>query len=147
MTSASIPTAAELSTMSKLFSLLDEAGRNRLLATASRRLAKAREVICCEGEKGDEFFVVLSGKVAVSADDFGTAKPIAQLGRGAFFGEMAMVANQPRSATVTALEDSDLLAFGRESVESVLKDYPTVRQTLGAIGVKRTEELLEKLST
>ncbi|MBI5542572.1 MAG: cyclic nucleotide-binding domain-containing protein [Deltaproteobacteria bacterium] len=146
MSIPSLPTSDELAKMSKLFSLLDEAGRNRLLASASRRQLAASEVICREGEKGDEFFVVVSGKVSVSADDFGTAKSIAHLGRGAFFGEMAVVANQPRSATVTVVEACDLLVFGRESVESVLRDYPTVRQALGAVGVRRTEELLEKLS-
>ena len=147
MTTAPLPTSEELTKMSKLFSLLDEVGRQRLLAGATRRQVAAGEVICREGEKGDEFFVVLEGKVAVAADDFGTSKGIAQLGRGAFFGEMAVVANQPRSATVTVVETCDLLAFGRQVVEGVLKDYPTVRQTLNAIGVKRTEELLEKLSS
>jgi CRP-like cAMP-binding protein len=142
-----LPTADELAKMSKLFSLLDEAGRTRLLAGAERRSVGANEVVCREGEAGAEFFVVVSGKVVVSADDFGTVKPIAQLGRGAFFGEMAVVANQPRSATVTTLEPCDLLVFSKSVVEAVLKDYPTVRQALGAVGVKRTEELLNKLSS
>ncbi len=142
-----LPTQEELVKMSKLFALLDEKGRERLLAGATRRQVAAHEVVCREGEKGDAFYVVLGGKVSVAADDFGTAKEIAQLGRGAFFGEMAVVANQPRSATVTALEPCDLLAFGMEAVEAVLKDYPTVRQALSAVGVKRTEELLQKLSS
>ena len=142
-----LPTAEELVKTSKLFMLLDEQGRERMLAGATRREAAAGEVLCREGEKGEAFFVVVSGKVSVSADDFGTEKAIAQLGRGAFFGEMAVVVNQPRSATVTAVEACDLLSFSREVVEAVLKDYPSVRQALSAIGVKRTEELLQKLST
>jgi potassium-dependent mechanosensitive channel len=145
-TPLALPTAEELAKMSKLFGLLDEAGRNRLLAGAQRQSVGAGEVVCREGEKGDAFYVVLEGRVDVTADDFGTAKPIAQLGRGPFFREVAGVANQPRSATVTALEACDLLCFGRATVEAVLKDYPTVRQTLGAISVKRTEEMMEKLS-
>ncbi|MGC4114178.1 MAG: cyclic nucleotide-binding domain-containing protein [Myxococcales bacterium] len=142
-----LPTSEELVKTSKLFMLLDEKGRERMLAGATRREVGAQEVICREGEKGDAFFVVVAGRVSVAADDFGTAKDIAQLGRGAFFGEMAVVANQPRSATVTAVEACDLLVFSREVVEAVLKDYPTVRQALSAVGVKRTEELLQKLST
>lgn len=146
MTHAPLPTSDELAKMSKLFGLLDEPGRERLLQGATRAAVAAGEVICREGEQGDAFYVVLAGRVRVSADDFGTDKEIAQLGPGAFFGEMAVVAHQPRSATVSALEPCDLLGFGRAAVEAVLKDYPTVRQTLGAIGVKRTEDLLEKLS-
>lgn len=142
-----LPTPEELVKTSKLFMLLDAKGRERMLAGATRREVSANEVVCREGEKGDAFYVVVAGKVSVSADDFGTEKTIAQLGRGAFFGEMAVVANQPRSATVKALEPCDLLVFTREVVDSILKDYPTVRQALSAVGVKRTEELLEKLST
>ncbi|HEY3447696.1 MAG TPA: cyclic nucleotide-binding domain-containing protein [Myxococcales bacterium] len=142
-----LPTAEELVKTSKLFMLLDEKGRERMLAGATRREVAAGEVICREGERGDAFYVVVAGKVSIAADDFGTSKIIAQLGRGAFFGEMAVVVDQPRSATVTAIEPCDLLSFGREAVEGVLKDYPAVRQALSAIGVKRTEELLQKLST
>ncbi|MGI5860702.1 MAG: cyclic nucleotide-binding domain-containing protein [Myxococcales bacterium] len=141
-----LPTPEELAKVSKLFSLLDEAGCRKLLESAERRTCPAGEVICREGEHGDEFYVVLGGRVAVTADDFGTAKPIALLGRGAFFGEMAVLANQPRSATVTVEEEADLLVFGRAAVEAILKAYPVVRQALGTVGVKRTEELLEKLS-
>ena len=141
-----IPTPQELANVSKLFSLLDEAGCVRLLETATRRSVAPGEVICREGEKGDEFFIVLGGRVAVTADDFGTSKNIALLGRGAFFGEMAVLANQPRSATITVEEQADLLVFDRAAVEEVLRSYPAVRQALGKVGVKRTEELLEKLS-
>ena len=145
--SPDLPTAAELAQMSKLFSLLDDKGRSRLLAGATRRSAAAGETLCREGEKGEEFFVVVSGKVNVTADDFGNAKQIAVLGRGGFFGEMSVVANQPRSATVVADGPVELLAFTRKVVEEVLKDYPVVRQALGQVGVRRTEELLEKLNS
>lgn len=142
-----VPTPEELAKVSKLFSLLDEVGCKKLLESAARRTCPVGEVVCREGERGDEFFVVLGGKVAVTADDFGTSKPIALLGRGAFFGEMAVLANQLRSATVTVDEEADLLVFGRAAVEAVLKAYPVVRQALGTVGVRRTEELLEKLSS
>lgn len=141
-----LPNPKELANVSRLFALLDEKGCTHLLETASRRTVAVGEVICREGEHGDEFYVVLGGKVAVTADDFGSAKQIALLGRGAFFGEMAVLVNQPRSATVTVEEQADLLVFGRASVEEVLRNYPSVRQAMGKIGVMRTEELLEKLS-
>lgn len=146
MTEAALPTPEELAAMSKLFGLLDESGCRRLLAGARRWTATDGEVICREGEKGEDFFVVLAGTVAVSADDFGRAKPIASLGRGDFFGEMAVLARQPRSATCVAQGEVSLLAFARRVVEDVLEDYPSVREILGHIGLKRTEELLEKLS-
>ena len=142
-----IPTSDELAKMSKLFSLLDEEARGRMLAGATRRLVPEGQVIFREGEPGEEFFLILAGRVSVVADDLGTSKTIAELGRSAFFGEMAMVARQPRSATVTALEACDLLAFGRATLDAVLKDHPTVRQAMGVLSVRRIEELMEKLST
>jgi len=60
---------------------------------------------------------------------------------------MAVLVNQPRSATVSVLETADLLVFGRAIVEEILRDYPAVREALGKVGVKRTEELMEKLSS
>jgi CRP-like cAMP-binding protein len=137
----------QLAKVSKLFELLDDTGRKRLLNGGEKRSYAASTVICQEGEAGEEFYVVLKGRLSVEADDFGTAKPIANLGPGAFFGEMAVVGNQPRSATVTAKEDTEVLAFGRATVEEILKDYPAVRTALGKVGVKRAEELMEKLSS
>jgi len=139
-------TCDELVKMSKLFSLLDEEGRIRLLAGARRKAVSEGQVIFWEGAPGDEFYLILSGRVSVIGDDLGRAKKIAELGRSAFFGEMAMVAHQPRSATVVALEACELLAFGRAALDRVLKDYPIVRQAMGVISVRRTEALMERLS-
>ncbi len=143
---AEIPSPKELAKVSKLFEMLDDAGRERLLQTAERRRCATGEVVCREGEAGDAFFVVLDGKVNVSADDLGQARSVASLGKGGFFGEMAVLTNQPRSATVTVSADADILVFARPAVEEILHDYPLVRQVLGKIGVMRTEELFARLS-
>jgi CRP-like cAMP-binding protein len=144
---AELPSIAELAAVSRLFALLDEVGGRRLLASAVRRSAAAGEVVCREGERGEEFYVLLGGTVAVTADDFGSPRLIARLGRGSFFGEMAMLTSQPRSATATVEEPADLLVFGRAAVEEALRANPLARQALGKVGVKRTEELLEKLAS
>ncbi len=146
MSNAEVVNPAQLAKVSKLFEMLDDPGRLRLLQGGEQRRHSAGSVICREGEKGDEFYVVISGRLKVQADDFGNAKDIAALGPGAFFGEMAVVGNQPRSATVTVEQDAELLAFGRAIVEEILRDYPTVRTALGKIGVKRAEDLMQKLS-
>jgi len=101
------------------------------------------ETIVEEGSVGSSFFVISSGSVKVCKGEV----VVARLKEGAFFGEMAVLANQLRSATVTVDEEADLLVFGRAAVEAVLKAYPVVRQALGTVGVRRTEELLEKLSS
>ena len=147
MDAADILSPAQLAKVSKLFELLDDPGRLRLLSSGTRRNEPKGKVVCREGDLGTEFYVVVRGKLSVTADDFGTAKAIAVLGPGAFFGEMAVVGNQPRSATVEVLEDAELLIFGRAIVEEILREYPVVRTALGKVGVQRAEQLMEKLST
>ncbi len=73
-----------------------------------------------EGDEGDELFIVLSGKVRVES----AKAPIAELGPGQHFGEMALVDKAPRSADVSALEESSLLSIRRrEFFDIIRKDH------------------------
>jgi CRP-like cAMP-binding protein len=60
------------------------------------------QVIFVEGELGHEMFVVISGTVDITKKDDGDATPVASLGAGEMFGEMALVAGGKRSATAIA---------------------------------------------
>lgn len=77
----------------------------------------ADEAIFQEGGEGDELFVVLSGRVRVQKG--GT--PIAELGPGEHFGEMAMIDRGPRSASVSAIEETHLLAMRRRDFLAIVK--------------------------
>ena len=139
------PRAEALVFRNKVFFFLDEAGRLRF-AELARPVAYPRgHVLFREGEKGDTFYVVAKGTVAVDVDDNGVPLRVGELKPGQFFGEMATVTNQPRSATVTALEDVELLAFEREPVQALLKDYPKLRELLGKVGLARSEDSLQKI--
>src|SRR5882672_2572080 len=94
---------AELARFSKLFEVLDDASRKALLSLSKKVSFEKGAVICKEGDEGDTFFVVTAGKVKVSGDNFGEAKDLGTLGAGQFFGEVALLSNQKRQATVTAL--------------------------------------------
>ena len=67
------------------------------------------EFVFTEGDPGDELFVVLSGKVRVQKG----STTIVTLGQGEHFGEMALVDKEPRSATVSAVEDTRVLVMKR----------------------------------
>ncbi len=75
------------------------------------------EVIFREGDDGEEFFVVLSGGVRVSKGD----QALVELGHGEQFGEMALIDREPRSATVSAMEDTRLLVMKRPDFFHVIK--------------------------
>ena len=73
-----------------------------------------------EGDEGDELFIVLTGRVRVES----AKAPIAELGPGQHFGEMALVDKAPRSADVSALEESSLLSIRRrEFFDIIRKDH------------------------
>ena len=71
-----------------------------------------------EGAPGHEFFVLLQGTATVRRHD----EVVAVLQRGSFFGELALLADRPRSATITTLEQSRLLVLGDVQFRQVFRD-------------------------
>jgi CRP-like cAMP-binding protein len=79
-----------------------------------------------EGAFGEEFFVIIDGSVAVSRG----GEPIRDLGPGAFFGELALLGNVPRTATVTATAPTRLLVLGHREFSSLLSSQPAIQGRL-----------------
>jgi CRP-like cAMP-binding protein len=80
------------------------------------------EVLFHEGDPGDALYVIVEGEVAVQAEGPPRVE-MARLGPGAFMGEVALMTDQPRSATVTATEDSELLRIDRKTLSGVLAEH------------------------
>lgn len=78
------------------------------------------EVIFKEGDEGDQMFIIQSGKFRVSKTVGGHEHILSVLGKGDFFGEMAIVNNVKRTATVTAVSKGELLCFNREGFVSMI---------------------------
>lgn len=79
----------------------------------------AGDVIVRQGAPADKFFIVVSGAVEVFRED-AEQSPLATLGRGQFFGEIAILRDMPRMATVRALEPTTLFAMEREVFRSLV---------------------------
>ncbi len=137
---------SSLGKVSQILESLDGEGRKQFLALAQRRTVAAGQVIFREGETGDEFFVLAKGRVRVSADNLGVEKELAILEHGSFFGEMAMAGAHQRSATVTALEEAQVVAFQGGAVHALLKGHPKALEVLNRVGLQRAEATMEKLS-
>lgn len=73
-----------------------------------------------EGSAGREFFVISAGRARVSR----RGRKLAILGPGDFFGELSLLVNQPRNATVTAIDDLDLVLLNRPDFVLALDDVP-----------------------
>lgn len=83
------------------------------------------EVLFREGDRGDALYVIVEGEVAVQAEGPPRVE-MARLGAGSFIGEVALMTDQPRSATVTATADAELLRIDRKTLADVLKSHGEV---------------------
>src|SRR3981081_224691 len=92
----------EMAKVSKLFDALDPSARHRLLSLSQQRRAAAGEVICREGDPGGEFYGISPGAVSATCAGPEGEKEVARLSPGAFFGEMAVLNGDRRTATCTA---------------------------------------------
>jgi CRP-like cAMP-binding protein len=108
-----------------LFELL-RTDQLRHLAAALEPVAwPGREVIFERGEAGDAMYLIVCGKVGISLgetpsfDDF-----ISELGAGDFFGEMAILDDQPRSASAVTVEGTEAYSLGKEKTRGLLLAYP-----------------------
>ena len=105
-----------------LFSGLGEADLSAFAELTRERSYPKGSVIVFEDDPGDALFLVAAGqvKVVLIAED-GREVILSVLGEGSFFGEMAVIDEEPRSAHVIAMEDSSLLVLRREDFHARLR--------------------------
>ena len=110
-----------------LFSHLSELELARVLAAARTRTHTRNSIILFENDPGDALFVVLAGEVkVVLAGEDGREVILSILKEGDFFGEMALIDDRPRSATVVATADSILLVLRRADFQACLEENPRI---------------------
>ena len=96
----------------------------------------AGHVLVEEGKPGHEFFLILDG----TANVLRNGRKIATLGRGQYFGELALLDRGPRSATVKAATDLDVLVLGQREFGGVLDSVPALSRKLLAAMASRLRE-------
>jgi CRP-like cAMP-binding protein len=117
--------AARLLPRVPLFSELSPSAFQRLVRVV--RLVRLREdgVLFREGDQGDALYIVVEGAVVPCAER-PTRRRLAVLQEGEFFGEVALVTDQPRIATVRALVETTLLVLDADSVRELIQAEPGV---------------------
>jgi PPM family protein phosphatase len=100
-----------------LFARLQDRELLRVMQAVEVRAYQDGQVVITEGEKGDELFIVLSGKVAISRG----GEVLTKLGAGEHFGEMALIRAVPRSATVNADGPAELIIIRRQDFFELLR--------------------------
>jgi CRP-like cAMP-binding protein len=131
-----------------IFSELSDADIASLARLSSRRHYPKDTVVFFENEEGDFFFSIVGGRIKVTIlGDDGREVILSILGPGDFFGEMALLDNEPRSATAIAVEDSELLSLHRHDFQSVLADNRSIMSALIKILASRIRKANHQIST
>ena len=135
-----------------LFESLDDDAAKQLCELLETLDCEKQKVLFRAGEAGDAMYVIERGKVRISVDARdGRELTLTELGRGDFFGEMALFDGQPRSASATASEESRLAVLSREHFLSfIMRGNPNVAlemMTALANRLRHTDELLRHSAT
>jgi CRP-like cAMP-binding protein len=78
-------------------------------------------------EQGDQMYIIITGRVGVSVvPDINTREFIDELGPGDCFGEMVLLDDRPRSATIHVLEDARMLTLEKARLRGLIKRYPAL---------------------
>lgn len=109
-----------------LFSECSRAELKNIQKKAKPTSVSAGTIVCDEGEVGQSFYFIVSGKAAVVRN----GRKAAELGPGQYFGELALLDRLPRSATVKAATDLELLAIEQRDFNAMLKESPSLVRKL-----------------
>ncbi len=123
-----VATARAALTRTPIFSSLDEMRLRLLISRVRLRRLAEDEVLFRRGDVADFLYVVADGEVAVLGPD--DQREVARLHDGDFFGEIAILADQPRGSTVRATLSTEVLAIDRATIADLVADSPRVLKTL-----------------
>jgi small-conductance mechanosensitive channel len=101
------------------------------------------ETIIAEDMPGDSFFIIARGEVEISRQRGEGRQVLARLGEGQFFGEMALLTGQRRTATVRAATDVELYVIDKRGFHDILTHKPEVAEDISTILSDRTEMLTQ----
>ena len=131
---------------SSIFEDLSPAELEQIKSQAVRKHYKKGETIFREGDDADFIYFVESGEVGISVQKFTQEEEISTLGPGEYFGEMAVLYKNRRTATVVAREDTELLTIEHADFMKLMVTHPVLALRINEILANRNEELILKES-
>ena len=126
-----------------IFEPLPIVALDHLAGRLQQIVASTGQVICRQGGKGDTFFVIAEGDVEVSVD----GKSTRIQGRGEFFGEIALLRDVPRTATVTAINKVVLYALHRDDFIGTVTGHAEASAAADAVVTSRLSGLSPAVAT
>ncbi len=96
------------------------------------------EVLFQKGDSGDSLYIVVSGRLrAIDRDEFCNERVLNEIAQGESLGEMAFVTGEPRTASVYAIRDSELVKLSKSAFERIANKYPQMMMALTKILIER----------
>jgi NTE family protein len=121
--------AADFLARAPIFADLTQAMREKIAGRANELRVPTGEWLFRAGDEGDALYVIRAGRLEVVAGDR-EGKVVRVLARGAALGELALLTSSPRSASVRAARDTDLIVIDRDHFQRLLEDAPEVSLAL-----------------
>lgn len=129
-----------------LFARLSPRQRARLAAKATTRSYPAGSIVVRQGDTSMSFYVVLGGHVRIDHEAEGDSVQVDEARRGGFFGELGLIGDQPRAATVTAVEDTECALLAKWDFQNELREDPEIAIALLPVLSQRLLELDAQLA-
>lgn len=120
-----------------IFSPLSAEETQKLAAASVSRVFAPGEAVIRAGQEGSSMFVVQQGRVEVQINDNGRPRTVATLCEGDFFGEMALLTGEPRSASVIAIEETEVLEIGHQALKQLFETNPSLCESISSTVAER----------
>ncbi len=131
-----------------LFAVLDEPELNALAGVMTRRAVPRNRTVLQAGDPTDSLYIILTGRTRVQmSDDEGKEVILASLGPGDFFGEMGLMDEEPRSASVLTTEACEFIVITKDDFKAIFKDNFDLAMVIMRGLVKRLREADRKIES
>ncbi len=126
----------------ELFKMLNEEQILKLAESSSRHLYSKGEILVNQGDSGDSLLIISDGSVEVYvSDNSGRKTHLADLHEGDYFGEMSLLTGEPRSASVSAASETEVIVVRKDGLADLLETEPSILEPLSEMLEKRLEDL------
>ena len=129
----------------EIFAPLSDEETDRLAKSSRMRIYAPGEAIVRMGQEGNSMFVIMRGSVEVQISQGGATKVINKLRENDFFGEMSMLTGEPRTATVVAVEETEVLRIDKNAIKPIFEANPDLVSSISEM-IEERRELLRSLA-
>ena len=135
----------ELLKLVPIFSKIEQAKLKLLAFTSERVNFAVGQEVCHQGDQGDTMYVILDGTADVLIDTEGGQISVAEMKRNSFFGEIAILCDVPRTATIKAKEPLATLKITKDMFYRLVAEFPQMAVEIMRELAHRLEDTNEKL--